>query len=199
MAALREAASRGAIVGFSLDGEQADAVGVLGGPPRGLPADAWPIAGDGPMLHLATVDLRKLPLEGESCMGVFVEAFREGGSWSFGGELRVVPVAGLELAADLGGLDAKRFPLGLLGSRFLQRTTIEPDFGAESGVASFAGGAPVDFEGRPYDHDRSPGERFVAQFSGRLFDVRRADLEYLFGELAGLYVFEKSADLAMYG
>ena len=198
-AVLREAASCGALVGFSLDGEQADAVGVLGGPPRGLSAGAWPIAGDEPMLHLATVDLRKLPLEGETCMGVFVQAFRERGSWSVGGELRVLPVAGLDLDAALVDLDPKRVPLGLLGSRFLYTTTTEPDFGAESAIASFAGGAPVDFEGRPYEHGRSDGDRFVAQISARLFDVRGADFGLLFEEVAGLYVFERSADLATYG
>jgi hypothetical protein len=150
------------------------------------------------MLHIATLDLRRLPHQGDVCLGVFVQTFRERGSWSVGGELRVLPVASLDVDTALLGLDAKRVPVGILGSRFLYTTAIEPDFGAEASIPSFAGGAPVDFEGRPYTHGRSD-DRFVGQISARLFDVHGADIEALFAEVAGVYVFEKTADLATYG
>ena len=142
------------------------------------------------MVHLATLDLRRLPGHGLACAGVaaFLEVYRDAGEWTPAGQCRILHVSTLKLHACMQGLDPNRYPVGPLAPGALLPTPASAELDPDRPDRwSFAGGSPTNFEGNPLD-DCPPGP-FIAQIAGPAF---RGDLSGL-EVLVGLYVFGEHA------
>jgi hypothetical protein len=196
-----DAVARGEVTRLAADfgqPERGDAVGVVGGLPRGIRREQWPRGEDGPWLHMATLDLRRLPQPNARELGValFLETIRQsdesGTHWTPGGSVQLVAVETLEVDSSVSEMDRTGYPVDLIDPAALLGYPAAAGFSPLGSSSSFVGGRPSTFEGDPLQ-DRIPEiatAAFVAQLDGGLF--RDADVLGLH-ELAALYVFEHEA------